>query len=136
MTRSFFETFSEERPDLPPPRSTGLVFAVVSLIVAVVFRNIWPIAVAGLISAMAFAFLALRMPQKLTALNAAWFAFALILQKLVNPVIMAVMFAVVFVPFGLLMQLFYDPLIRRRQPDSYWRKPAEIADPDAMRRQF
>ena len=45
MTRSFFETFSEERPDLPPPRSTGLVFAVVSLIVAVVFRNIWPIAV-------------------------------------------------------------------------------------------
>jgi len=47
--------------------------------------------------------------------------FALLLSKVVNPIVMLVLFAIAIIPFGLVMQLFRDPLRRRKgEVASYW----------------
>jgi hypothetical protein len=47
--------------------------------------------------------------------------FALILSKVMNPIVMLVLFMIAIVPTGLLMQLGYDPLRKRRPSgNSYW----------------
>jgi len=126
----------------PSERSTGLVFTAVALIVAVLFRNtkgVWisALAVAGVLAVLSFA-----APTVLRPLNIAWFRLSLLMHKVVNPVVMMLIFGLVFVPMGLLMQLRRDPLMRRRRPDlaSYWIK-RDPAKPDggktsSMRNQF
>ena len=53
-----------------------------------------------------------------------------------NPIVMLVLFAVVVVPAGLIMQLFRDPL-RRKRPAvaSYWVTRPD-ADKSSMANQF
>ena len=64
----------------------------------------------------AFAPALLRLP------NLLWFRFSMLLQKVVNPIVMFTIFAVVVVPGGLLMRFFRDPLRARRDPKltTYW----------------
>ena len=66
--------------------------------------------------------LSLGAPWVLRPLNLAWFKIGLILHRIVNPVVMFVMFVVVFLPGGLLMRLRSDPLKSRRAAPgaSYW----------------
>ena len=76
-------------------------------------------------------------PTLLRPLNIAWMRFALVLSKIVNPIVMAILFAIAIVPAGLLMQLRHDPLRRKRRPDamSYWieREGDEVS---TMKNQF
>ncbi len=122
MPSKFHENF--DRPDLPlpPDRSTGFVFVAIALVVAYFYRDtrmVWAVALA---MAIALLIASVFRPLLLRPLNIAWMRFALILSKVVNPVVMAILFVVAIVPAGLLMQLRYDPLRRKRLSDarSYW----------------
>lgn len=122
---------------MPSERSTGLVFAGVGLVAAYLLRATpWPMGLA-LASAVAFAAISLLRPGLLRTLNVAWFRVSLLLNRIVSPVVMLVLFCVTIVPFGVVMQLRRDPLRRRRAADAstYWieRKPAASA---GMSRQF
>ncbi|MEO1207419.1 MAG: hypothetical protein AAFV45_13925 [Pseudomonadota bacterium] len=131
------ETIIDDKGPMPSDKSTGTVFAVVFLILAIVFRNdaawAWTmIAISGV-----FAALTVFAASWLAPLNRAWFALALILNRVVSPVIMFVIYAIAIIPFGLALQLRADPL-RRRKPTgsvSYWIDRAG-ADPTNMRDQF
>ena len=57
-------------------------------------------------------------PALLRPLNLLWFRFSMLLHRVVNPIVMFTIFAVVFVPGGLLMRLWRDPLRARRDPDT------------------
>jgi len=138
MSGRFHEPLVTSKIKPPSERGTGIVFAVVALIVAVLFRHtasVWisALAVAALLFAASFA-----APKLLRPLNRAWFRLSLVLNRIVNPVVMLAIFIVAFVPMGVLMQLWRDPLIRRRRPElaSYWiaRDPAEPGH--SMRNQF
>lgn len=138
MARNFHERFEAEAPPMPSPRSTGLVFAAVSALIAALYHA--DIAVAGLaLAALAiFAGLAVFAPAVLGPLNFAWFKLALLLHRIVSPIVMFVLFALVIVPAGLLMQRRYDPLLRRKPvgATTYWierPRPPVRAD---MRNQF
>ncbi len=127
----------------PSERSTGLVFAAVALIVAVLFRNTQVVWIAALAAALALAVVSFTAPWLLRPLNRAWFRLSLLMHKVVNPVVMLAIFGLVFVPMGLLMQLRRDPLMRRRRPDlaSYWvkREPPKAGEDKSrhsMRNQF
>lgn len=122
MSGNFHETF--DRPDLPLPseRSTGLVFAAVALIVAYFWRNNdYVFYIASGIAAL-LVIVSLLTPRLLRPLNVAWMRFAVLVSKVMNPIVMMVLFAVVIVPPGLLMRLTYDPMRSRRKNDtkSYW----------------
>lgn len=79
------------------------------------------------------------LPQVLTPLNNYWFKFGKLLQAVMTPIIMFILYFGLFVPFGLLMKLFYyNPLqakLKAEQP-TYWqvKQRSELAEP--MKYQF
>lgn len=95
----------------------------------------WALALAALFLAVALA-----RPALLAPLNRIWTRFGLLLHKVVNPIVMGVMFFLVVTPTGLLMRLAgKDPMRLKRDPQaaSYWieRAPPGPA-PETMKQQF
>jgi hypothetical protein len=137
MIASAHETY--QQVDIKPPsnRSTGIVFACVAVVVAVFWRNsplamYWSLGVAAVL-----ALVSLLVPVVLTPLNLVWFRFGLLLHKVMNPLIMFLMFAIVFVPGGFLMRLWHDPLAARRKgADSYWVERSRAKGTTSMSNQF
>ena len=122
-------------------RATGLVFATVFAIIA-----LWPLWKSGavrewaLITAAAITIVALAIPRALGPLSRAWHGLGLVLHRVVNPLVMGLLFYLTVTPTGLLMRLFgKDPLRLRFDPEakSYWieRRPPGPA-PETMRHQF
>jgi len=136
------EALYEPEAALPSERSTGLVFAAVFAIVALIWRETtFVLAGAGTVSA-AFVVVALVRPQLLGPLNRKWFAFALFLNRFVSPLIMGLVYVLAIVPFGMVFQLRADPLRQRRDPelDSYWidrtTAAGDVEKASSMRDQF
>jgi hypothetical protein len=125
----------------PSDRRFGLTIAVVCAVIAAVrlvfgHGGWWWWLGAGLLLAL----LALCAPAVLAPLNRLWLKLGLVLYRVVNPVVMALIFVTTIVPTGILMRLCgKDPLRLKREPDaaSYWisREPPGPA-PDTMRNQF
>ena len=120
-------------------RAFGVVFASVCLLLAI--HAAWtskPWWLAAGVGAVAFGLLAWLKPVVLAPLNRVWLRVGLLLHRIVNPVVMAVMFFGVVLPTGLLMRLAgKDPLRLRRDPQasSYWQPRAQV-EPDHFRDPF
>ncbi len=90
--------------------------------------------------AASFALVAMSRPALLAPANRAWTRLGLILHKIVNPVVLGLIFLTTILPIGLLLRLLgKDPLRLRRRADaqSYWierRPPGPAAD--SLPRQF
>jgi hypothetical protein len=87
-----------------------------------------------------FLVVALLRPALLHALNGAWTILGLLLGRIVNPVVTAVLFFLVFTPAGLISRLRgKDPLRLKpaRETDTYWitRHPPGPQS-DTMSKQF
>lgn len=105
-------------------RQFGLVFAAIGAAVA-----LWPLRAGGAVRwpalALAAVFLlaGLVRPSLLGPLNRVWMRVGLLLGRVVNPLVTAVLFFVVFVPAGYLFRLLgKDPLRLKWAPadGSYW----------------
>jgi hypothetical protein len=115
------------------------VFTVAALIVAGLWRNSPMVPWVALGVAGMLALVSLTAPKLLKPLNLVWFRFGLLLHRVVNPLVMFAMFALVFVPGGLIMRLRHDPLRSRRakQPGAtYWVDRTASAQPGSMTNQF
>jgi hypothetical protein len=121
-SNNFHESFALGAVKPPSDRSTGLVFSAVALLVALLWRNEPAVPLSALGLAAALALVSLTAPRLLRPLNSLWFEFGLLLHRIVNPLLMLALFALVFVPAGALMRLKRDPLRLRRQPEAstYW----------------
>ncbi|MBF0165442.1 MAG: hypothetical protein HQM01_13250 [Magnetococcales bacterium] len=122
---------SHESLPLPSNRKFGGLFTVLfaGLSAYLASRTAWMGAgLAGAVS-LAFAALTLLAPDRLLPLNRAWVKFGLLLGKIVNPLVMALLFFGLFTPLGLLLRLFGRDVLRlkwggaescwiERQPDS------------------
>jgi len=139
MTHRFHENVPQADIKPPSDRSTGLVFAAVALIIAILWRNNPPVAWIALALAVILAAVSMLWPRLLHGPAMAWFRLGLILHKIVNPVVMLLMFGIAIIPTGLIMRFWYDPLNLRKtaREDSYW---VERGEPDpktnSMRNQF
>lgn len=123
-------------------RSFGIVFSIVFTIIGVLplrFMtyevNIWALGIAVI-----FLILGVFAPKTLAPLNKAWFKFGLILHKIVNPVVLGLMFFTMITPMALGLRLMgKDPLKRNFDQDAktYWvdRDP-HCPEPKSMRNQF
>jgi hypothetical protein len=69
-------------------------------------------------------------PILLKPLNILWFQLGLLLHRVVNPVVLFAVFALVFVPAGMVMRIWRDPLRSRRTTaaSSYWIDRSENKD--------
>ena len=138
MSLNFHEQFVADAAALPSDRSTGLVFATVALIVAVLWRSDLIIALCAAGVSAGFSATSLLAPSVLRPLNMLWFRFALLLNRIVSPIVMFVLFAVTIVPFGLAMHLRHDPLRCKRRPKhkSYLIQHQKGGAPADMANQF
>lgn len=125
----------------PSDRRFGLTIGAILALVAILkllqrsaWGPVWAVLAVVLIGC------ALLWPARLSALNAGWLKFGLALHRIVNPVVMAVLFYGTIVPIGLLMRLLgKDPLRLKpdRTADSYWlARCDDRPPPEAMRQQF
>lgn len=137
--QNFHESFAPGEVKPPSPRSTGFVFVGVAIIVAVLFRHDPLIASIALGVAVVLLGLSLLVPHVLRPLNIVWFQIGMLMHRVVNPVVMFLMFAVAMVPAGLLMRIGHDPLRSKREPDAstYWIEPdPHEAKLSSMKNQF
>ncbi len=145
MAGSFHERIdTHERIEGPSDRSFGLtvggILAGLGLLEALWFGGWTVLAWAVLLTGGALVATALVRPPLLAPLNRAWLRFGLLLFKIVNPIVMFLIYATTVVPIGLWLRLRGRDLLRlRREPAaaSYWipREPPGPA-PESMRNQF
>lgn len=81
--------------------------------------------------------LTLYAPHFLESLNASWFRFGILLGKIVNPILLSIIFFAVITPVSLITRLFgRDALfLKKRLVSSYWVEKKNI-DPESFRYQF
>jgi hypothetical protein len=125
----------------PSDRSFGWVFVVFFAFVAL-WPLVWgrPLRSWALGLSASTALITLIRPGILHPFNRAWMAFGLLLSRITNPIITALLFYLVFTPVGLLLRLAGKDLLRlRREPQaaSYWieRRPPG-PKPESMAQQF
>lgn len=90
--------------------------------------------------AAVFAGLTVWRPQSLGLANRAWLKLGLLMYRVVNPVIMAILFFGAILPIGLTMRMFgkdFLKLRRDRSASTYWLPRADPRPPsESMRQQF
>ena len=136
---SALEKVEHTPPPPASPRSVGLTFAVVSLIVAFFLRNQASIAIALVGVALGLGVISYAAPNLLKGPALLWSRFALLLGVIVNPVVMAIIFYGFITPYGLLLRLAgRDPLriYGKKRPESYWVKVGDQQEQPSMERQF
>ena len=122
-------------------RNFGFVFAG-----AFTFLSLWPLRNGGHVRipllgiAAVFLLIAVVMPRILGPLNKAWAKLGLLMGRVVNPIVTAILFFAVFTPAGIFIRLLgKDPLRLKpsKELDSYWivRNPPG-PQPDSMSKQF
>jgi len=122
-------------------RSFGLLFVAVFLILAAfnyVAHGRWYI-VLGICAAALLA-LSLLMPRALAPLKRQWLKLGSLLNRIVAPIVLTLVYVLAIVPVGVLARLFgKDPLSLRRQPaaSSYWiGRERGGPSPESLRDQF
>lgn len=122
MSSNFHESFAQQQPAAPSERSTGLVFAAVAIIIAILWRGSPGAFRSALSIAVVLAAVSMLLPRALKPLNVIWFQIGLLMHRVMGPLVLFLIFAVVFVPAGFLMRIWYDPLRSKRakQGSTYW----------------
>lgn len=126
---------------LPSNRSFGFVFAGFFMIVAAFpllkgdFPRWWALCLSA-----AFLFTAFVFPAVLTVPNKIWSKFGELLHQIISPIILGIMFFLLFTPMGSVMRMFgWDPMKKRfdKSEKSYWvRRDPPGPTPESMKDQF
>ena len=120
------------------PKSFGIVFSVVFLIVSIYplinsegFR-IWALVVSFIFLSLAYV-----APNMLSFPNKLWFRFGIFLGSIIAPIIMGLVYFFTVLPTGLIMRLLGKDLLKQKldkSADSYWIERTEILG--SMKNQF
>ncbi|MGV7219903.1 MAG: SxtJ family membrane protein [Nitrospinales bacterium] len=107
-------------------RSFGIVFTIVFLIISLIpLINSGSIRIWSLVLAAIFLLASFIKPEILQPLNNLWTRFGLLLSKVMNPIILGLLFFLVVTPIGILMRIFSgNPMKPKFDPtaQSYWIK--------------
>jgi hypothetical protein len=141
MNQSTHESFTRDEAARPgADRTFGLVMAgalaLVSLVNGWHFGRVWPWTLAV---SIVFLIAAWMWPSSLHPLNRLWMKLGLILHRIVNPIVMGLLFYGTIFPTGLVMRMRGRDLLRLKRDssaESYWIVRAPGPAPETMRDQF
>ena len=114
-----------KNPKLPSERSFGLLFLSVAAGLGLfgLYRE-WAayVVVAFFLACLALGLATVFFPHVLAPLNKAWFHFGRMLAKIVNPIVLGILFYGLLAPVALISRMLgRDELkLKRRQAQSYW----------------
>jgi hypothetical protein len=141
MNQSTHESFTREEAAQPGSNRTfGLVMAgalaLVSLLNGWHLGRLWPwtLAIAAL-----FVLAAWLRPSVLHPLNRLWMKLGLLLHRVVNPIVMGLLFYGTILPTGLVMRMRGRDLLRLKRDstaESYWIARVPGPAPETMKDQF
>ena len=145
MTRDIHHEYAGNRDEVKAPseKSFGVTVACVfGLLSALQFYRlgiaVWPVVTS--VAALGFLATAFAAPAVLRPLNLVWLKFGMLLHRIVNPIVMGLLFFGVFTPMGLIMRLFGADLLRLRTKTgatSHWILRAdENLEKSSMTNQF
>ncbi|WP_298877224.1 SxtJ family membrane protein [uncultured Bradyrhizobium sp.] len=137
----FLESSGEEIVAGPSNRNFGFtmasVFALIGLVGLYKHSSHAPF---WLCAAVVFAGLTLWRPQTLGFANRAWLKLGLLMYRVVNPIIMAILFFGVILPIGWIMRLSGKDFLRLGRStalSTYWLPRSDPRDiSESMRQQF
>src|SRR5690242_15909693 len=142
MNESTHENFSRDEASSAgsSDRTFGLVMAGALALLALIngwhHGRLWPW---EFIVAVLFLSAAWLRPALLNPLNRLWMKLGLLLHKIVNPIVMGLLFYGTIWPTGLVMRMRGRDLLRlKREPssDTYWIARPPGPQPETMRDQF
>jgi Mg2+/Co2+ transporter CorB len=120
------------------PKSFGIVFSIVFLVVALYpLVNSEGLRIWALIVSVVFLLLAFVTPKVLTLPNKLWFKFGMLLGSIIAPIVMALVYFVTVLPTGLIMRLLGKDLLKQKldkNAKSYWIERSEPMG--SMKNQF
>ena len=120
------------------PRSFGVVFSIVFLIVALYpLTNSEDIRLWAIMVSAVFLLLAFVAPQVLELPNKLWFKFGILLGSIIAPVVMALVYFSTVLPTGLIMRLLGKDILKQKldkNAKSYWIERSEPIG--SMKNQF
>jgi len=109
---------------LPSNKNFGLFFSAIFILIAAYgYMKLWSeLAVFALLTSILFAIATFSKPQILMPLNRLWFSLGLLLAKIVNPIVLGLIFFVLITPVSIITRLYgRDELkIKKRTVGSYW----------------
>ena len=125
---------------LPSNRKFGFFFALVFLIFSI-YAYLKTIIIACYIlgiTSLVFFLIASLKADILKPLNKLWIGFGLVLGMIVSPLVMGVIFFLIFTPIGILMRMFGrdELLLQSKTKPSYWTKRNEDIQSNSFSRQF
>jgi hypothetical protein len=126
---------------MPSLVNFGITFAVVFAVIGFIHvpfgggMVVWAVVVSAAFLAVTF-----TVPRLLAPLNRIWFRFGMLLHKIINPIVMGVIYFGLLVPMALVMRAFGKRFLRLgREPEaeSYWieRSPPG-PEPSSLSQQF
>jgi len=129
---------------LPSDRKFGTIFAGLFALVAIIAfyraQNLTPTAYIFASLALLMIGLAWLYPQALRPFNVAWMTLGLWLGKIVSPIVLGLIFLLIFTPLALVLRLFgRDELLLKGSPSSstYWKpRSPEDLDMHGFKNQF
>ena len=141
MTQSTHENFSRDEAASPgSERNFGLVMAAALALLSLLngwhHGRVWPWTA---VAAIAFVAAAGFKPSALRPLNILWTKLGLLLHRIVNPIVMGLLFFGTIWPTGLVMRWRGRDLLRlKREPgaSSYWIARPPGPAPETMKDQF
>ena len=115
---------------LPSDYKFGLIFGIFFLILSIFFyiKKFNGFYYVSGSTSIIFFMIALIKPSILRPINRLWMALGFFLGTIVNPIVMGVIFFLLFSPIGIIMRLFgRDVLfIKLKKKPSYWEKYNEL----------
>ena len=126
--------------ELPSNHKFGYFFTFIFLIASIYFyfiENNMAFLVLGTCSIIFF-LVTIFKAEILRPLNKLWMDFGLVLGMIVSPIIMGMVFFVIFTPIAILIRLFGrdELLLQFKTKPSYWTKRNENIHSNSFRRQF
>ena len=128
-------------PTLPSNRKFGFLFGTIlfaaGMYSALYLNVLWTIVLVSL--AFLFILLALVVPNWLTPLNRLWFQLGFLLGRVVNPIVLGLIFFIFITPVAIITKLFGrdELLIHNRTVASYWLERKPIGPkPESYKNQF
>ena len=116
--------FSEIK--LPSNKKFGVFFTVIILLIGIYFLNKEKIIISyiAFIISLVFLLVSIFKASLLLPLNKAWMRLGFIIGVIINPIVLGLIFFLLFVPIALIMRLFRrDELhLRMMNKSSYWKK--------------
>jgi hypothetical protein len=136
-----WETVAPRRTAKAPTdrRFGSTIAAVLSFYAAYSYLHAGRVRIVVIVAAAAIGALAVLRPRALHGANVAWQWLGRWLERIVNPVVLGVLFLVVITPMALLMRLVgRDPLRRRidRAATTYWIRREDPPTADSWPHQF